>query len=561
VQSLVQARLDHLSPADRQALQAASVLGQRFSADALGHLLGQPTHDCAALVRQLLVRAIGDELLFAHALIRDGVYDSLLRSRRAALHLRAAQWFRARDPGLHAEHLDRAQDPGAADAYLEAARSQLATYRYDAALDLVVRGLAIARTGQQIFALTCLRGEILHDLGNMAAAGDAYAAALEAASDDAQRCRAWLGLAAVKRVTDDLDGAFADLERAEAAAQAQGLAEQLARVHFLRGNLHFPRGHLEGCLEEHRKSLAFAQEVGAADLEAAALGGLGDAEYARGRMLTAHQYFQRCIAICRQHGFGRIEVTSLPMAALTRFYAGELAEAHADALAAVRAAEQVGHHRAAIIGSHIVILAAMARNETTTARQHVDRGLDLSRQLGARRFEAEGLWFHSELLRSEGRHAEALTAIREGLGICRATGMSYIGPALLGALARATDEGEERRAALAEAERLLAQGSISHNYFWFYQDAIATSLEQSDWDGVERYAQALADYTHAEPLPFLEAFMARGRALADFGRDPHHPDVVRDLEHARRRAEEVGFLAALPALDAALASYSGRQAS
>ncbi len=256
VQSLVQARLDHLSPADRQALQAASVLGQRFTADALGHLLGQGAHDCAALVRHLLVRSIGDELLFAHALIRDGVYDSLLRSRRAALHLRAAEWFAARDAGLHAEHLDRAQDPGAPDAYLEAARSQLATYRYDGALDLAERGLAIARTEQQTFALTCLRGDILHDLGAMAEAGEAYAAALAAASDDAQRCRAWLGLAAVKRVTDDLDGAFADLERAEAAAQAQGLQEQLARIHFLRGNLHFPRGNLEGCLEEHRKSLA-----------------------------------------------------------------------------------------------------------------------------------------------------------------------------------------------------------------------------------------------------------------------------------------------------------------
>jgi class 3 adenylate cyclase/tetratricopeptide (TPR) repeat protein len=561
VQSLVQARLDHLSPGDRQALQAASVLGQRFTADALGHLVGLPTHDCTNLVRHLLVRSIGDEFLFAHALIRDGVYDSLLRSRRAALHLRAAEWFATRDAGLHAEHLDRAQDPGAPDAYLEAARSQLATYRYDAALDLAERGLAIARTGQQTFALTCLRGDILHDLGAMAEAGAAYAAALAAASDDAQRCRAWLGLAAVKRVTDDLDGAFADLERAQTAAQVLGLEEQLARIHFLRGNLHFPRSNLEACLQEHSKSLACAQEVGAPDLEAAALGGLGDAEYARGRMLTARGYFERCIAICRQHGFGRIEVTSLPMAAITRFYAGEIGEAYADALAAVRAAEQVGHYRAAIIGCHIVYFTAMARGEVAIAGQHVDRALDLSRQLGALRFEAEALWFRGELLQGEGRPAEALVAIRQALEICRTTGMSYIGPALLGALARATDEAAERRAALAEAEQLLAQGSISHNYLWFYQAAIETSLEQADWDGVERYAQALAGYTSAEPLPFLETFIARGRALAAFGRDPHHPDVARDLEHPRRRASEIGWLAALPALDAALDSYSGRQAS
>ena len=97
-------------------------------------------------MRHLLVRPIGDEFLFAHALIRDGVYDLLLRSRRVALHLRAAEWFAPRDPALRAEHLDRAQDPGAPDAYLEAARGQLATYRYDAALGLAERGLAIART-------------------------------------------------------------------------------------------------------------------------------------------------------------------------------------------------------------------------------------------------------------------------------------------------------------------------------------------------------------------------------------------------------------------------------
>jgi class 3 adenylate cyclase/tetratricopeptide (TPR) repeat protein len=554
VQSLVQTRLDHLPPADRQALQAASVLGQRFTPDALGYLLGQPTYDCANLVRHLLVRPIGDELLFAHALIRDGVYDSLLRSRRAALHLRAADWFAARDLALRAEHLDRAQDPGAPDAYLEAARHQVATYRYDAALDLAERGLAIARTERQTFALTCLRGDILHDLGSMAEAGAAYGAALEAAGDDAERCRAWLGLAAVKRVTDDLDGAFADLEQAEAAAQAQGQKEQLARIHFLRGNLHFPRSNLQACLDEHSKSLAFAQEIDAADLQAAALGGLGDAEYARGHMLTARRYFERCIEICRQHGFGRIEVTNLPMAAITRFYAGELAGAHADALAAVRAAEQVGHYRAAIIGCHIVHFAGMARGEVAIARQHVDRALDLSRQLGARRFEAEALWFKGELLRDEGRRAEALATIREGLEICRATGMSYIGPAILGALAHTTDQAEERRAALAEAEQLLAQGSISHNYLWFYQDAIETSLQQRDWDALERYAQALVDYMGAEPLPFIEAFIARSRALAAFSREPHRPDVARGLEDARRRAAEIGWLAALPALDAALAA-------
>ena len=62
VQNLVQARLDRLEPEDRQALQAASVLGQRFAPDALRHLLGRPDYDPARLVRQFLVRPQGEEL-------------------------------------------------------------------------------------------------------------------------------------------------------------------------------------------------------------------------------------------------------------------------------------------------------------------------------------------------------------------------------------------------------------------------------------------------------------------------------------------------------------------
>ena len=44
VQSLVQARTDRLDLADKQALQAASVLGQRFEAETLGFILDRPDY-------------------------------------------------------------------------------------------------------------------------------------------------------------------------------------------------------------------------------------------------------------------------------------------------------------------------------------------------------------------------------------------------------------------------------------------------------------------------------------------------------------------------------------
>ncbi|MGZ5725258.1 MAG: adenylate/guanylate cyclase domain-containing protein, partial [Caldimonas sp.] len=144
IQALVHARMDRLAGDDKTALQAAAVLGQRFAADALRHLLDKPRYDSRLLVENFLVRADGSEFMFCHALIRDGAYESLLHKRRRALHARAAEWFESRDLVLAAEHFDRAEDPRAAPAYLAAGNSVAAQFRHAAALALIERGLSLA---------------------------------------------------------------------------------------------------------------------------------------------------------------------------------------------------------------------------------------------------------------------------------------------------------------------------------------------------------------------------------------------------------------------------------
>src|SRR5262249_8652840 len=82
IQGLVQARLDRLAPADKQALQAASVLGQRFTPEGLSAVLDQPGYGGGGMGRHFPVRPQEDYVLFAQALIQEGVYDSLLKVRR-----------------------------------------------------------------------------------------------------------------------------------------------------------------------------------------------------------------------------------------------------------------------------------------------------------------------------------------------------------------------------------------------------------------------------------------------------------------------------------------------
>lgn len=518
IQSLVQARLDRLDPASKSIVQAASVLGQRFDVKSLGHMLGSSGDMPDALLGKFIVPQPGAGFMFQHALIRDAVYGSLLKSRKSILHRRAAEWFEGRDPELVAEHFDLAEAPEAPAAYLAAARAQMTAYRYDQALRAVTRGLELCKVEQDRFALLKLKGDILHDTGSMPEALACFDAALTAAASDPDRCRALIGRAQVKRVIDDLDGAFADLAAAEPIAIAEGLKTEEARLRFLRGNLYFPRGDTDGCVREHSRSLELAREAQSVELEAAALGGLADVAYIRGRQMTAYRLFSDCARLAREHGLHRTEAANLSMAAITGWYAGKPEAAIAEAEEAIASAARIGHHRAELIGEHAAWFLSHSKGELAAALTHAERALLLSRRIKARRFEAESLAFRGETLRAMGQWAGAVSDLQEALKISRETGMGYMGPIYLGFLAHATDDATLRADSLKAGEDLLPTSPISHNHLIFRMAAIDASLASGNWDEAERYASELETYTAPEPLPWADFYVARGRLLARAGR-------------------------------------------
>ena len=554
LQSLVLARMDQLAPRDKAALRAASVIGQRFSLDALRELLDQPDYECAGLVQHYLVRPEGPDYLFAHALIREGIYGSLLKSQRREKHLAAARWFAGHDLALSAEHLERAGDAAAPGAYLEAAQERSALYRHDQALQLVERGLPIASEEADKFRLICLKGALLRELGSVAASLEAYRAALDVAGGEAERCRAWIGLAEGMRLSDDYDEALDALDQAESLATKHELSLELARLHYLRGSLFFPLGRIEACRAEHQLALENARTSRSPEWEARALSGLGDAAYAGGRMITAHGYFSSCLELCRMHGFGQIEAANRFMVATVRIYVNELEGALEDALESAELAARVGHKRAEIVSRLTAGWVQLDQGALALAREQAELGLRITHELGAKRFQP---FLNETLARislAEGDRAGALYLLRGALAETREGGaMNFIGPWLLGTLARTTDDPEARRAALVEGEEVLAGGCVGHNYYRFYQAAIEACLHDRDWKEAERYTAALAAYTDAEPVPWADFYIAWGRTLAAVGRDPRHRDGRTRVAGLIEEAERIGLRSALPLLRAPLA--------
>ena len=552
VQSIVQARLDRLPATHKSAIQAASVLGQRFTLASLRRLIGNDSYDCSELVGHQLIREQGDGYLFAHALVRDGVYGSLLRARRNEFHLAAAGWFADKDLSLHAEHLECAGHKGAAQAYLHAAEAQQAALRFESAQRLAESGLVLADNTETSFALYCLLGELLREMGEPEKSIEAYQEALSRHSDNTEKCITLLGIAEGKRIIDSTDEALDLVAEAQPIAESNNLIDILMRLHHLRGNLLFPKGDIAGCEDGHRQSIEYARQIGSTEGEAKGLGGLGDAAYVAGRMRTSHDMLLRCVEISRANGYARTEVANAAQICHTKLYLLELHEMLEQGRETVDAARRVGHERAEMNAAAAALFAAVELCDWSSVDALCEHVKDLGEKLGAARLIQEGMSFKSIYLNAVGRHEEALESINQAIFGARKLGMSFGGPRMLGRLARITLDKKEQDKAIAEAEDIIAGGCVGHNQPFFYRDAIEVMSQRKDWDQVQRHADALEAFSAQEDLPWSNFYVARARALEARYSDDRGAQSSAVLQTLRNDAMRFGLKASLPAIDQAL---------
>lgn len=554
IQSLILARMDRFLPRDKIALQAASIIGQRFALDALRFLADDAEYHCDALIAGDLVRPDGADYVFAHALIQEGVYSSLLNTRKRELHRRAAEWFSDREPVLRAEHLDRAADPTAAQAYLVAAEDQARKFRHEPALRLAERGVELASVDSVRCSLMALRAELLRETGRPAEAITVLKCALELAGDEEQRFRVWMGIAGSNRVTGDIAGAMDALDHAEGIAKRLTLTAEHSRVHHMRGNLFFAAGNGAACRTEHEAALYQAQQAADRECEAQALSGLGDAEYARGRMLTAVEYFRRCVALCEGVGLPRVEIPNRCMIGHCVYYANRLEESTAQMHQCCEEARRMGQTHSEVFAQNSLAMVLAASGDYEQAEAALACGVPLARRAGARRYLSALLYSLAMVSLASGAREAARAHLDEALALAREMGMGFYGPVIVSGLAAIADTHALAKQALEEGEALLREPCVSHCHLFFYRNAIDVSVEWGDWDEARRYADALEEFVRAEPLPWASLVVARARALAMAGAGPHSDALVLELRRIRAEAERVGLRSALPAIDRAVAA-------
>jgi class 3 adenylate cyclase/tetratricopeptide (TPR) repeat protein len=315
IQGLIAARLDGLPDDEKALLQDAAVVGRVFWAGAIAALSGRGAAEVRDTLGRLRVKELillndppsfSDELefTFRHVLIRDGAYDSLPKTLRAAKHQDVARWAEGR-AGDRADELAELIATHEIEAlrYLDelgdaSGRAQVErdAYRWarvagDRAAGLWLSDEAVRWYGDALRIADDLglpsaeRAALAADLARAMFGShpspeteQAYRRALalfEEAGDDlgAGWAESWLVLPLFQQGRDD--EALASGRRAVERLEPLGDTPELADAYRLLGQFHWRRGHSEDADENLRRAIAVTDRVDAPAVRAAAVQDLG----------------------------------------------------------------------------------------------------------------------------------------------------------------------------------------------------------------------------------------------------------------------------------------------
>ncbi|HWO25255.1 MAG TPA: protein kinase [Kofleriaceae bacterium] len=244
VLAMVESRLGQLPLEARAVLRAASVFGEVCWQGGVATLLGEAT--ATGAIGEWLTRLVDQEVLavrpasrfpgerelvFRHALLREGAYATLTDDDRRSAHRLAGDWLEQRgeaEPMVLAGHFERGGDATrAARAYLRAAEQAFHVLDLAATQARVALGLGCEPPPEIRFALLGLRCEVFildlqHPGAGMTAAEELLRAAPRGSTPWAQALAACCQSAAMTGRIPDLLAAAELLRGVEPAHEALG---------------------------------------------------------------------------------------------------------------------------------------------------------------------------------------------------------------------------------------------------------------------------------------------------------------------------------------------------
>lgn len=548
VRALVLGRLDRQAPELRGAVELAAVVGQRMRAGTVSSLLDT---DCERQLRdEGWLELDGRDLRFCHALIRDAVYSAIHAGRRTELHQRVADHYQGSDPARHAEHLALAEDERAAEAFLAAAQNAVDTGELRSALGLAEQGRKQRNAPQSITSRLCaLLGDLRRQLGDVDGALRDFEQAAKTATRRDEKLSALLGEAEALATRDRVQHAFARLDEASSLLAEQPDDLWMARIATLRGNLHFPSGDYDACSTAHGEALSLARRARNGRAEQRALSGLADSEFLRGNFARSRELFSQVIELGREHEFPRHELLARAMRSMIHVYELSLAQAEEEVLWCIERSGALGDQRGEMIARSASSVLAQVRGDVSTTIEEAQAALRIADKLGAKRFKPHLVANIARARIQRGESERAHQLVRAVRDECRGSSENFWLATCMASLALSAPTREERHEYLAIGLEATTK-SPANAVIEYFVGALATYLNDGDWDRALELADLLQERFRGHPVPLATLASDRTRLVALEGKGESSPELDERRAAFVERTERLGVddpLLALPA--------------
>jgi predicted ATPase len=552
LQQSLAARLDRLGPA-REVAQIGAVLGREFAYPLLRDVAEaeetalQASLDRLAEADLLFVEGAPPQAKyrFKHALIQDAAYDSLLRSRRQALHRRAAEALSdqsepaAAAPEVIAHHYTHAGlDDLAIEWWGRAGEQALrrsafheATAHLGKAIEMADKAAAVAsRRGDEQTATSSQRMKLQSDYGRAVRWSKGFAAEETKAAFD---------------------------RAAELAAISKDFSDRFA-AHSGQWTLAQVRGELRKARELASAFLREAESAGRLMEAGVAHRGLAFISHHAGDFLGARFHCEQALATCsperdqeaRELSGEDTGAVAMAMLAMTSWQLGDVDPARELIEAANRRAAEIGHVPSMAMPLHLKCLLEIFRGDASAALIASEALDALSREHGMALQQTWAVlnlsWAHGRLHDPKGGAAafkQALEALAE-LGHADNTAF------FLGMLAQLEAEAVGVEAALArvdEALALICQGEVRFCLAFLHRlrgdlllkrDPPEPSLAEDAFRAAIAIAkqQSARSYHLQAALPLAKLYQSTGRpadahavlgpVLEGFSPTPEMPEIA-----------------------------------
>ncbi|GIK51865.1 MAG: tetratricopeptide repeat protein, partial [Planctomycetaceae bacterium] len=360
-------------------------------------------------------------------------------------------------------------------------------------------------------------------------------------ADTAARLEAALKLSRALRSASDMRESLTASLRALELARELGDASRIANALQSTGTVQRDLGLREASLASLREALAAFERLGEARGMATACGNLAITLSDGGESNETLACFGRAIELCRAAGDLDTEAVQHLNLGATLLELGDYVQAEQELWLADRQFEQLRNlPQRGVVHINLAVIARR-RGQKEPALTHINRALELLRQSGYRRMEAQALNVLANQARDDRRFAEARRLYLEVLRIHRDTGNFVVeGRALCSFASFLLDTGELWRAVRTNESALerLRQtrdalfitatlGQLAHaNLLLGRHDQAEANLREGF--AVEREAGLEFMRCQNLMLPLVRLEIARGRAIEGL---PERSECARRVNH------------------------------